>query len=474
MLGELRSSVVTLREVCRFPNEPVRANGALQWDVRRLWQEMQRGLGLIAGGPLDSIGLDTWGCDFALIGDDGGLLENPYHYRDTRTDGVMEQVFRRVSRDRIYARTGCQFMSLNTLYQLYAACQATPDVVSAARAFLMMPDLLNYWLTGHLGSEYSIASTSQLVDPRTRSWATDLMSDLDLPERLFQPIVEPGSALGELKREVSDVHAGTPVYAPACHDTGSAFAAVLPEGGALLSSGTWSLLGAEVAAPVISTKALDANFTNEGGVCGTTRVLKNISGMWLLQSCMEAWASAGQRFSYDELLTAARDDRHAFTSLFDPDHSLFFNPGDMPGAIARFCRQTGQPVPADPVACTRAILESLAFKYRVVLDALEDLTGERYTHVRIVGGGSQNRLLNQLTADVTGRPVIAGPVEATALGNIGMQMLATGALSSIEDVRRVIDRSFPAERFEPKATDRWDEHRPRFLEYVESRASVRS
>jgi len=474
MLGEFSSSIVTLREVCRFPNEPVRVSGALQWDVLRLWQEMKRGLGLIAGGPLDSIGLDTWGCDFALIGEDGKLLENPYHYRDTRTDGVMQRVFQRVGRDRIYARTGCQFLSINTLYQLYAACQATPALVDAASALLMMPDLLNYWLTGHLGSEYSIASTSQLVDPRTRSWATDLMSDLDLPERLFLPIVEPGSPLGELKREASELHAGTPVFAPASHDTGSAFAAVTPEGGALLSSGTWSLLGAEIAAPVISAKALESNFTNEGGVCGTTRILKNISGMWLLQSCMDAWASAGHRFSHDELLTAARDDSHAFESLFDPDHSLFFNPDDMPGAIGDFCRQTGQRVPADAAACTRAILESLAFKYRVVLDSLEDVTGERYTHVRIVGGGSQNRLLNQFTADVTGRPVIAGPVEATALGNIGMQMLATGAVSSIDDVRRVIDRSFPAERFEPKETDRWDAHRPRFLEYVESRASVRS
>jgi rhamnulokinase len=474
MLADFRAGVLTLREVSRFPNEPVRVNGALQWDVLRLWQEMKEGLKHIAGTTLDSIGLDTWGCDFALIGEDGKLLENPYHYRDTRTDGVMKEVFQRVSREKIYSKTGTQFLNINTLFQLYAACHSTPALVDAASALLMMPDLLNYWLTGHMGSEYSIASTSQLVDPRTRSWATGLMADLDLPERLFQPIVEPGAPLGELRREVSEAHAATPVFAPACHDTGSAFASVSPAGGAFLSSGTWSLLGAEVPAPVISAKALESNFTNEGGVCGTTRILKNIAGMWVLQQCMATWTAQGHKLSYDDLLAAARDDSHAFQSLFDPDHALFFNPADMPAAIARFCRQTGQRVPSSPPACTRAVLESIAFKYRVVLDALEDLTGEQYSHVRIVGGGSRNRLLNQFTADVTGRPVIAGPVEATALGNIAMQMLSTGAVDSLDEARRMIDRSFPSERFEPVAADRWEAHYRRYLEYVESRASERT
>ena len=467
MLGQFGSGVVTLREVCRFPNEPVRVSDALQWDVLRLWQEMKKGLDLIAGTTIDSIGLDTWGCDFGLIGEDGKLLENPYTYRDNRTDGIMQAVFQQVSREKVYAKTGSQFLNINTLYQLYAACRSTPALIDAASALLMMPDLFNYWLTGHIGSEYTIASTSQLVDPRTRSWATSLMADLDLPERLFQPLIEPGAPLGELRRDVSDAHAGTPVFAPACHDTGSAFAAVAPAGGVFLSSGTWSLLGAEATSPVISAKALESNFTNEGGVCGTTRILKNIGGMWLLHSCMRTWAAAGQEFTYEELLAAARDDAHAFRSLFDPDHSAFFNPASMPAAIADFCSQTGQVVPSGPAGYTRAILESLAFKYRVVIDSLEELTGERYSHVRIVGGGSRNRLLNQFTADVTGRPVIAGPVEATALGNIAMQMLATGAVSSLQEARRVIDHSFPSERFVPIDPDRWNARYRRYQEYVE-------
>jgi rhamnulokinase len=467
MLGELRAGVLSLTEVCRFLNEPVRVNGTLRWDVLRLWLEMTRGLGRVSGAPLESIGVDTWGCDYGLIGEQGNLLENPYHYRDHRADHAMPEVFKKVPRERIYASTGSQFLSINTLYQLYAACQSTPHLIQTAQALLAMPDLFNYWLTGRLTSEYTIASTSQLVDARSRAWATGLMVDLDLPVRLFQPLVEPGTVIGELRRDVSASLGGTPVVAPACHDTGSAFAAVSPDGGVFLSSGTWSLFGAEVAAPVISSKARDLNFTNEGGVCGTTRVLRNIVGMWLLQACVHRWAADGREFTHEELLAAASDEQHAFRSLFDPDYRAFFNPTDMPGAIAEFCRQTGQPEPDGPAGYTRAILESLAFKYRIVLKSLEEVTGTRYSHIRVVGGGSRNRLLNQFTADATGRPVVAGPVEATALGNVAMQMLATGAVTSLAEARRAIDRSFPSERFEPVNTDRWNKHYPRFQEYVE-------
>ena len=468
MMARLRSGVLTLNEVHRFPNEAVRQDGSLRWDILRLWRDMTSALDRVSAHRLDSIGLDAWGCDYALIGERGDLLENPVHYRDGRTDGVMEAVFERVSREKIYSVTGIQFLTFNTLYQLYAACRSTPRLIEAATALGTIPDLLNYWLTGTLRSEFTIATTTQFVDARTRSWATDLLADLDIPIRLLLPVVEPGTLLGEIKRDVSAQLAGTPVIAPACHDTGSAMAAVQAAGTtAFLSSGTWSLLGTEVGAPVITPQAHDLNFTNEGGVCGTTRLLKNIGGLWLLQSCRRSWAASGQNYAYDDLVEAAGDDKHSFSSLFDPDDRAFLHPENMALSIAHYCRQTGQPEPSGPPYYVRSILESLAFKYRVVLESLEVLTGTCFGEIRVVGGGARNRLLNQFTADATGRPVVAGPVEAAALGNVAMQMLATGAVSSLGEARAIIDRSFPVERFEPQAADQWERHYRRFQEYVE-------
>jgi rhamnulokinase len=468
--GHLRSGLLELAEVCRFPNEPVRVDGSLHWDLPRLWLQMQRALDQVAssGTPLESLGVDAWGCDYGLIGENGDLLGNPYHYRDARTDGVMDDVFARVPRARIYDVTGIQFLTFNTLYKLIAAARATPRMLDAAMQFGTIPDVLNYWLTGDLRSEYTSATTTQMIDARKRDWAVDLLRELDVPTRLLPQLIEPGSILGPLQGSACSALAGMPVVVPACHDTGSAVASV-PAGGAraFLSSGTWSLLGTEVAKPIITARGLDANFTNEGGVCGTTRLLKNIGGLWLLQSCRREWASGGRSFDYDELMTGAADDRLAFASLFDPDDPSFLHPSSMPAAIAHYCRRTAQPEPEGPAAYTRAILESLAFKYRVVLDTLEELTGKRITEVQIVGGGSRNRLLNQFTADATGRAVLAGPVEATALGNIAMQMLATGAVSSLNEARRIIERSFPAERFAPAAADRWNAQYRRFQEYVE-------
>ena len=317
-------------------------------------------------------------------------------------------------------------------------------------------------------SEYTDATTTQFVDAATRAWATKLLDALHLPTRLLMPIVEPGTVIGRLKDDVSRFLAGTPVVAPACHDTGSAFAAVSNTGrSAVLSSGTWSLLGAELRAPVITPRARDLNFTNEGGVCGTIRLLKNIGGLWLLQSCRRSWAASGQEFSYEDLMKTAEDERSSFRSLFDPDDKAFLHPEDMTSAIAQVCLQSGQPAPATPPQFTRAILEALAFKYRAVVDWLEELSGIRFEEIRIIGGGSRNRLLNQFTADATGRPVVAGPVEATALGNIAMQMLATGAVKSITEARQIIDRSFPVERFEPSASSRWATEYGRFQQYLE-------
>lgn len=468
IVGRLRSGLLDIREIHRFPNEPVRQNGALQWDVLRLWLEIRRAFDRVSGDSIDSLAVDTWGCDFALIGEQGKLLQNPYHYRDTRTDGVMSAVQQRVSAEEIYGVTGIQFLPFNTLYQLYAACAATPKLIEAAATMLTIPDLFNYWLTGRLAAEYTIATTTQFVDARTRSWAAGLLEALDVPTRLLPPIVESGTVLGPLTSEAAGLLAGVPVVAPACHDTGSAVASVAAGGRrAFLSSGTWSLLGTEVPAPIITPRARELNFTNEGGVCGTTRLLKNIAGMWLLQACRRTWAGEGQLFEYEELLHAASDDRHAFKVLFDPDHTSFLHPRCMVTAIAEYCRETGQPVPESPAAFTRAILESLAFKYRFVIDALEELTGQTIDEVQIVGGGSRNRLLNQFTADATGCTVLAGPIEATALGNIALQMVGTAAVASLAEARRVIDRSFPVERFEPTAGDRWSAHYRRFQEYLE-------
>ncbi|MGB2714545.1 MAG: rhamnulokinase family protein [Vicinamibacterales bacterium] len=462
------AGLLDIQEVHRFPNEPVRQNGALQWDILRLWLEMRRALERLPATSLASIGVDTWGCDYALLGEHGTLLQNPYHYRDSRTDGVMDRVFERVPAEEIYATTGIQFLPFNTLFQLYAAAQATPKLLDAATTLVTIPDLLNYWLTGQISAEFTNATTTQFVEATSRSWATGLFAALGLPTRLLPRLVEPGTELGHVTGDVSAQFAGTRVVAPACHDTGSAVASVNVGGQrAFVSSGTWSLLGTEVPAPIITPKSRELNFTNEGGVSGTTRLLKNIGGMWLLQSCLRSWAASGARYEYGELLTAADDARHAFKVLFDPDHGSFLHPPDMVAAISRYCRDTGQPAPDSPPGFTRAILESLAFKYRFVLDSLETLTGVPLTEVQIVGGGSRNRLLNQFTADATGRTVYAGPVEATALGNIAMQMVATKTVPSLKEARSVIERSFPVERFEPRETDRWNNHYRRFQQYLE-------
>jgi rhamnulokinase len=468
MLGTLNSGVLSVREMHRFQNEPVQQNGSLQWDILHLWHEMQRALELNDGARLDSVGVDSWGVDYALIGERGNLLENPYHYRDRRTNGAMAAVFERVSRERIYAVTGIQFLPINTIYQLYAACRQTPDLIHAARALVTIPDLLNYWLTGTLKAEYTVATTTQFIDVRTRTWATRLLEEIGLPTRLLQPLVEPGTAIGSLQTSASAAYVGTPVVAPACHDTASAVASVSASGNvAFLSSGTWSLLGTEIDQPVVTARALALNFTNEGGVAGTTRLLKNIGGLWLLQSCRLHWRSLGCDLPYDVLIAGAADERLAFRSLIDPDYPSFLNPTDMPATIAKYCRMTGQPEPDQPIAYARAILESLAFKYRAVVESLEELTGHRFDEIRIVGGGARNRLLKQWTADATGRVVSAGPAEATALGNIGLQMMATGAVGSLAEARAVIEQSFPVERFEPLAAERWDAEYRRFQHYVE-------
>jgi len=472
VLGRFEDGRLSLTEVRRFQNVPITDAGTLRWDVQALWHETLRAVTgtrhLIA-----SVGVDGWGCDYALLDERGSLLERPYHYRDHRTDEAMASAFAQVPRDEIYRITGIQFLPFNTLFQLHAAHTRTPDVLARAATLLTIPDLMHYWLSGRIACEYTNATTTQCVDATRRVWATSLLGRLDLPARVCPPLVEAGTILGPLR--VPGTGAGdVMVVAPACHDTGSAVAAIRATGDtAFLSSGTWSLLGTEVTAPVLTDRARDLNFTNEGGVGQSIRLLKNIAGLWLLQACRRDWAAAGQRLSYDEI-TAMANAAPAHVTLIDPDDPTFLNPVNMPAAIAGVCRHTGQPVPENVGAYARTIFDSLALKYRVVLEWLTELTGRTVTQVRVIGGGAHNQLLNQLIADATGCVVIAGPAEATALGNLAMQLIATGHLASLEDARDVIDRSCPTDRFEPRHTSQWDAAARRLRDVMALSNSVRT
>lgn len=462
VLGRLRSGRLTVEEIHRFPNQPVFYNGGLHWDAPRLWLEMQAALRSVAAHgveQLDSTGVDTWGVDYALLGENGALLENPFHYRDARTEGVMQRVQASLGPERIYRATGIQFLAFNTLYQLCAAAQTMPQLLASARSLVTMPDLFHFWMTGRIACEYTNASTTQFLDIHTRKWAVDILRDAGVPTHFLAPIVEPGEVLGPLRAgpgASTEGLARTVVIAPACHDTGSAFAAVHSgEKTALLSSGTWSLLGVEWPRPVVTDEAYRLNFTNEGGVNGTVRVLKNITGMWLLESCRRMWKARGEDYSHAQLAEMAAAET-PLQHLLDPDDPSFALPQDMPAAIARFCARTGQPSPKTPGALTRGILESLALKYRAVLESLERVANAKFEEIRIVGGGSQNEMLNQFTADATGRRVLAGPAEATALGNLAVQMAGAGAVASLAEARELIAQSFPARAFEPKDSMRWE------------------
>lgn len=470
ILGHLQSNVLTIEEVHRFPNSPVIQEGSLRWDVKKLWLEVQTALAKLPNRELSSIGVDAWGVDYALLAADGEVLHNPYHYRDRRTQGIMEEVHRRISRDEIYRTTGIQFMPINSLYQLFAECRDYPEKIGVAKHFVTIPDLFNYWLTGEIACEFTNATTTQMVDAHSRKWASGLMEALQLPVSLPAPIIEPGTIIGPLLPHLvqNPALAQAKVVAPACHDTGSAVAAISArDDTAFLSSGTWSLLGTELDRPLITDEALRLNFTNEGGVNGTTRLLKNVMGLWMLQGCRQCWSAQQHSYEYQQLMDLAAQ-QAPFQHLVDPDDESFLRAADMPAAIGAFCRRTHQAPPDSPAACVRTVLESLAFKYRLVLHNLEQLTHRRFKQIRVIGGGSKNRLLNQMTADATGKTIVAGPVEATALGNIGMQILASGGAASLAEIRSIIDRSFPAERFEPMNTDQWDLHAERFEQYCES------
>jgi len=460
--GTLEGGKLELREIHRFGNDPVRLPDGLHWDVLRLWRDIQTGIRLAvkSEGTLDGIGVDTWGVDFALLDGDGGLLGNPVHYRDTRTDGVPEEAFKYMPRPEIFEHTGIQFMQINTLFQLFSMTLAKSRLLDAAQALLMMPDLFNYWLSGQKACEFTDATTTQCFDPRKRDWAWPVLEALGIPPRLFQRVIQPGTILGPLLPVVAEetgAH-GMQVIAPACHDTGSAVVAVPAENNtfAWISSGTWSIIGAEVTQPSISAKTLEYNFTNEGGAFGTWRLCKNVMGLWLVQECRRTWLHQGEDLSYDAI-THLASEATPFLAVIDPDDSAFLHPGDMPERIRSYCQKTGQAVPQTKGEIIRVVLESIALMYRRVLERLEDLAGMQLQPIHIIGGGSKNRLLNQFTADAAGRTVLTGPVEATAIGNVLVQAIGLGHIGSLAEARTVVRDSFAPQIYQPGPRAAWDE-----------------
>ncbi|HVA48795.1 MAG TPA: rhamnulokinase family protein [Pirellulales bacterium] len=462
-----------VEELHRFENRAVEAAGSLYWDVLGLWSHVRDGLRL-AGSRLkavESVGVDTWGVDFALLARGDALLENPHSYRDPRTGGMMDQAIAGVGRKEIFAQTGLQFMPINTLYQFMSLRAQRSPLLDVAESLLLMPDLFHWLLTGAKGNEFTNATTTQFFNPTRRTWAADLFARLDLPARLLGEVLEPGTRLGPLRPQVAKDTglAGVDVVLPGTHDTASAVLAVPAEATSgdapdwcYISSGTWLLMGVELPQPVINDDCLALNFTNEGGVGQTVRLLKNITGLWLLQECRRVWRDSGSDQTWEEITRQAEESR-PLAALVDPDHESFQSPGDMPAAIREFCRRTGQHVPDSVGEIVRSAIESVAMKSRYVLSGLEKLVGSRLETIHVVGGGTQNRALCQATADACGRPVVAGPVEATAIGNVLMQAIASGAIGSIGEAREIVRRSFPIARYGPRQASLWNEAYERFV-----------
>ncbi|MBL9170121.1 MAG: rhamnulokinase [Verrucomicrobiales bacterium] len=471
MAGLWNGNTIRLEELHRFSNGGVWLGDSLRWDILRLWAEIQNGLSLAArrfGDSIVSVGIDTWGVDFVLLSKSQELLGLPYHYRDPRTQGIMARTLQQVPRERIFQTTGLQFMEINTLFQLIAFRDKNPELLAAADCFLMMPDFLNWCLSGERVCEFTNATTTQFFDPTARGWAVDLLRDLRLPNSIFPRVVQPGSVLGGIRPSVAS-RTGlkkVQVVAPATHDTGSAVAAAPTANTghptwAYISSGTWSLMGVEVQQAILTSRSLELNMTNEGGVDGTYRLLKNIMGLWLLQQCKRSFERSGTVYSYEHLVSLAAAST-PLRSLVDPDHPSFLSPEDMPSALQEFCRRTGQPEPQSEGQLVRCVLESLALKYATTLGALEDLVGRRVEVIHVMGGGSRNALLNQFTADACARPVLAGPVEATVLGNLLVQVQARGELGSLAQLRSVVRQSNELQSFEPQNSESWSAARDRF------------
>ncbi len=464
IVGILEGDKISLEEVHRFPNVQRNVDGHLHWDIHYLFAELKKGLSLAVQkghGDIESIGIDTWGVDFGLLDKNGAVIGSPFAYRDARTNGMMQRVFERIPREEIYSLTGIQFMQINSLFQLYSVALNDATTLENCETLLFMPDLFNYFLTGKKVSEYTIASTSQLLNARTKLWDETLFTKLGLPPHAMAPIVHPCTVIGKLLPEIADevgLNEDVDVIAVGCHDTASAVVAV-PAAGidwAYLSSGTWSLLGVESDQPIMNEESLRYNFTNEGGIGSSIRFLRNVMGLWLLQETRRSWAKQGKSYSY-AALAAMAEASPAFRSIIDPDDDSFLNPPDMPQAIQAFCKKTGQLVPKHEGEFVRCIFESLAFKFKIVLNRISSITKRSIRTLHVVGGGSHSDLLNQCTADACGISVVAGPIEATALGNILVQAIAKGKVESLEKGREMVARSFPLKSYQPQNSQQWND-----------------
>lgn len=470
ILGFLEGDHLEIQELHRFSNAMLSVRGRLHWDIRRLFDEIQAGLTVCAQKThIESLAVDTWGVDFGLLSNDGTVLGLPFTYRDSHTQGAMEEFFEKVPRERIYSLTGIQFLPFNSLFQLHAMKRDRAPEVEEASDLLFMPDLFQYLLTGEKKTEFTFATTTQLFNPKKGAWEGELFKALGIPRSLMQDIVQPGSRVGNLEKSIAanldwkDVS----VVATASHDTASAVAAIPAKGKdwAYISSGTWSLMGIETDGPIIHDMALKLNFTNEGGVKGTFRFLKNITGLWLLQKCSEIWTK-GKHEDYGDLMARARDAK-PFLFFIDPDWEGFLNPANMPETIQRYCAESGQAVPCTRGEFVRGICESLALKYRSVLDELREIGGAPIRRIHVIGGGAKNRLLCQFTANATEIPVLAGPAEATAIGNILVQSMVSGQAATLGNVREIVRNSFEFERFEPESREDWQDARERFQKILE-------
>lgn len=470
IIGCFDGDKITLEEVHRFSNDPVSVGGTVYWDVLRLFYEIKQGIikAKIAGG-FDSIGIDTWGVDFGLIDSEGKLMENPVHYRDARTVGLVDEAFKTMPKEKLYGITGIQFMELNTLFQLISLKKYRPWMLERADKMLFMPDLFGYMLTGKMCAEYSIASTSQLIDLDKRTWSKEILDAFGIKESVFAPLVQPGTVLGELSKEVCE-ECGVdpvPVISVCGHDTQSAITSVPCEDGdfAFLSSGTWSLFGTELDKPIVNETSMNINITNEGGFDGSTGFLKNIIGLWLIQESRRQWKREGKEYSYADLEKLALA-AEPFKCFIDPDAPEFVPHGNIPERVREFCRKTGQYVPETVGEIMRCIYESLAMKYRLTFEKLRECTERDYPVIHVIGGGTKDGLLCQMTANSCDRTVKAGPIEATVMGNVAVQLMSDGSVKNIGQARKIVAESSELKTFEPKDTDKWAEAYKDFLKVV--------
>ncbi len=470
IIGCFDGEKITLEEVHRFSNDPVSVGGTVYWDVLRLFYEIKQGIvkAKIAGG-FDSIGIDTWGVDFGLIDSEGKLMENPVHYRDARTVGLVDEAFKTMPKEKLYGITGIQFMELNTLFQLISLKKYRPWMLERADKMLFMPDLFGYMLTGKMCAEYSIASTSQLIDLDKRTWSKDILDAFGIKESIFAPLVQPGTVLGELSKEICE-ECGVdpvPVISVCGHDTQSAITSVPCENGdfAFLSSGTWSLFGTELDKPIVNETSMNINITNEGGFDGSTGFLKNIIGLWLIQESRRQWKREGKEYSYADLEKLALA-AEPFKCFIDPDAPEFVPHGNIPERVREFCRKTNQYVPETVGEIMRCIYESLAMKYRLTFEKLRECTERDYPVIHVIGGGTKDGLLCQMTASSCDRTVKAGPIEATVMGNVAVQLMSDGSVENIGQARKIVAASSELKTFEPKDTDKWAKAYEDFLKVI--------